>query len=197
MKTTGIFGGSFAPFHRGHLALATSVIRQRLAEEVWVLPCRRNPLKSEVDLPDIKRLQLIEKAIEYAESRNPELKGKIRISDIELQMPEPSYTIDTMKALEARYPDHRFRLIIGGDSLENFDRWKESDRLMADYTPIVYPRPGFKVSEAENVTVIENEPAFGVSSSEIRETLRRGVLPLEEMPWLRPDDDILEYYKKD
>ena len=105
-KTIGILGGSFNPVHAGHMMLASYLSQWGYVDEVWLTLSPRNPLKEPGDLlPDMKRLSMLNIAVKGA--------TKIDICDIELTMPKPSYTINTLELLRERYPDYKFKLIIG------------------------------------------------------------------------------------
>jgi nicotinate-nucleotide adenylyltransferase len=97
------------------------------------------------------------------------------VSDIELHMPRPSYTIDTIKQLQVKYPQHEFRLIIGQDNLENFTRWKDYQTLVDVFGLLVYPRFGAKpspLSAHPNVSIVE-APLVDISATFIRDRIRR------------------------
>ncbi|MCD8079432.1 MAG: nicotinate-nucleotide adenylyltransferase [Bacteroides sp.] len=166
---TGIFGGSFNPIHIGHLALANYLCEFGGLDELWFLVSPRNPLKVEEGLLEEQvRLDLVQRAIgEYP---------KFRASDVEFTLPRPSYTIYTLDKLKEMYPDREFVLIIGSDNWLLFDRWFEADRLLRENRILIYPRPGFPV-DAESLpqqVSLADSPVFEISSTFIREALRRG-----------------------
>lgn len=166
--TTGLFFGSFNPIHNGHLGLARYLLAHHNCDEIWfvVSPC--NPFKVNQELlPEEQRLQLVQAAI----AGTPQLKT----CDIEFNLPRPSYTIDTLHQLSARYPDRIFTLIIGADNLQEFHRWKNYRELLAQYPVLVYPREGYDISDIHlpNVT-LTNAPLFPVSSTEIRRKVAAG-----------------------
>ncbi len=106
---TGIFSGSFNPLHIGHLALANYLCEYEGLDEVWFLVTPHNPLKEEDELmDDTFRLKLVQLAI----AGYP----KFKASDIEFNLPRPSYTIHTLDKLKETYPDREFHLIIGSDN---------------------------------------------------------------------------------
>lgn len=166
---TGIFGGSFNPIHIGHLALANYLCEYEGLDELWFMLSPQNPLKQHSELlPDDLRFSMIEACIkEYA---------KFHASDIELNMPRPSYTINTMDFLKRTYPDRSFCIVIGSDNWLSFPRWKEGERLIAENDIIIYPRPGYPVNESslpENVHLTQ-APLLDISSSFIRQSLKEG-----------------------
>ena len=167
-KVVGVFGGSFAPVHEGHIGVACEVIRRSLADEVWMIPCRRNPLKETVALPDDMRLGLLRKAIAEAEERE-NLHHRLRLELIELSMPDPSFTWQTMEALRAKYPDYDFRLVIGADSYLNFTKWAKHDWLAQQFRPIVFPRPGYEIHDVNPCfTLMTGVREYDISSTRLR-----------------------------
>ena len=170
----GIFGGSFDPVHRGHLAVAEAALRECGLDEVWMMMSPENPLKSGRDMaPDADRLNMLRIAVEEVA---PDCRGRIQASDFECGLSRPSYTVDTLRALSRRYPDCRFRLIVGEDNLEKFHLWREPETILRDYGLIVYPRAGegnksatVESKEAsEFVYILEGVRLYPVSSTAIR-----------------------------
>ena len=129
----GIFGGSFNPIHLGHTALAAYICEQGLVDEVWLMVSPQNPLKRDFTLLDEnERLTMAQMAV----TPYPMLKA----SDFEFNLPRPSYTYHTLKALREAYPDHEFSLIIGEDNWQNFHRWYRGEDIARETRIIVYPR---------------------------------------------------------
>lgn len=170
-ETIGILGGSFNPVHPGHLMLASYLVQWGYVRQVWLTISPQNPLK-EADglIPDTKRLAMLNLATKGARG--------IDVCDIELSMPVPSYTVDTLDLLARRYPDKKFTLIIGSDNWAIFDRWREGGRILDTYGVIVYPRPGYPVSQQEarsvmGMTLVE-APTVNISSTFIRRSIAEG-----------------------
>lgn len=131
---TGILGGSFNPPHRGHLALARSVLDQGLADQVVLVPAAAPPHKktpSEADAPT--RLEMA--SLLAGED------DRIFVDDLELRRVGPSYTIDTLRELSAKHPDDSFRLIIGSDMAKIFATWREYRSILELAPPLVAERP--------------------------------------------------------
>lgn len=156
--------------HEGHLAVARGVLDAGLAEEVWMLPCRQNPLKGHApEYSDAERLALIEEAVGRLEKEGKAREGAIKVCDIELGMPAPSYTSATLRELARRHPDHEFRIVVGADSYLGFGKWKDSEWIERNFAPIVYPRPGYEISEARpGWTLLRDVPQIDISSTQIR-----------------------------
>lgn len=167
-KTIGILGGSFNPVHSGHMMLASYLSQWGYVDEVWLTLSPRNPLKEPGDLlPDMKRLAMLNIAVKGAVG--------IDICDIELTMPKPSYTINTLEVLRERYPEYKFKLIIGSDNWRIFDQWRASRRILDEFGVIVYIRPGYPVDRrhVDGLEVVE-APMIDVSSTFIRDAIARG-----------------------
>ncbi len=167
-KTIGILGGSFNPVHAGHMMLASYLSQWGYVDEVWLTLSPRNPLKEPGDLlPDMKRLSMLNIAVKGA--------TKIDICDIELTMPKPSYTINTLELLRERYPDYKFKLIIGSDNWRIFDQWRDAQRILDEFGVIVYLRPGYPVEQRHLVGLeVVDAPMMNVSSTFIRDAIARG-----------------------
>ena len=207
MKKIAVFGGSFSPVHKGHMAVAAGILSEGLADEVWMIPCKRNPLKdNSPQISDDLRFELMEKAVEYTVRTDGIQPDRIRISDVELQMPAPSYTYKTLQYLQKTHPDSEFRLAVGADSLEKFSQWKNSKWIRENFQFIVYPRPGTEIERSlSGITYLDNMKRVGVSSTEIRESLQRGEQGekdkieenvLEGMPWLKDDEKLKNRLKQ-
>ena len=165
----GLFFGSFNPIHIGHVAIAKFMAEETDLDQVWLVVSPHNPLKDKKSLGDArKRLQVVKKAI----GRNP----GIKVSDIEFKLPQPSYTIHTLRALKGKYPQHKFVLIIGEDNLAGLSKWKDYRKILAAHSVYVYPRfdsASSGLRHSKNVTVF-NAPQIDVSSTFIRKEIRKG-----------------------
>lgn len=164
----GVFGGSFNPVHCGHTMLASWLAQFTQLQQVWMLLSPENPLKVHGAAGETHRMNMLRMAI----GNDPLLKP----CDIELHLPRPSYTIHTLRELRQLYPQYRFRLIIGSDNWQIFDQWRDHDELLRDFTPIIYPRPGYDIDPTTlppGVTLV-NAPVVDVSSTMIRQAIADG-----------------------
>lgn len=169
-ETIGIMGGSFNPVHIGHLMLAQYICNWGYADKVWLTLSPQNPLKSMAEMmPDMKRLSMLTKATKEAHD--------IETCDIELSMPRPSYTIDTLDTLAHRYPSKKFKLIVGSDNWAIFRKWKDWERILDDYGVIVYPRLDHPVTDdydcLDGVEFID-APVIDISSTFVRRAIAEG-----------------------
>ncbi|MDR2138862.1 MAG: nicotinate-nucleotide adenylyltransferase [Tannerella sp.] len=168
-KRVGIFSGSFNPVHIGHLALANWLCEYDGTDEIWFLVTPQNPLKETKELMDFRRrFEWVRKAV----AGYP----KFRVSDFESTLPRPSYTVRTLRALRASFPDCLFHLIVGADNWENITQWKDAEALLAEFPLHIYPRRGYDPilpSPPAQVRMVQ-APLLEISSSFIREALGQG-----------------------
>lgn len=164
----GIFGGSFNPIHKGHVAIGRTMLRAVGLDEVWYMVSPHNPLKESADLLDeAVRLRIVSKTLEGEHG--------LRAVDYEFSLPRPSYTWNTLQHLHADYPDDEFVLIIGGDNWEKFSKWAHSDDILATHNIAVFPREGSCVprEHPSNVTFV-SVPTVDVTSTMLRGMVSRG-----------------------
>ena len=164
---TALLGGTFNPLHNGHIAIARSVLEQRLADEVWILVTPCNPWKKDQDLPDDRlRYEMVAQAVKDMEG--------IHASDYEFKLDKPSYTANTLRHISADYPDRKFILTIGADNWVKFNEWREYDFILANYPIIVYPRKGYPIENLpQNITLLDC-PLMDISSTQIRQMVKEG-----------------------
>jgi nicotinate-nucleotide adenylyltransferase len=163
----GLYFGSFNPIHNGHLIIAQFMLNQAGLDEVWFVVSPQNPLKSAKDLfPENDRLKMVELAIGSH--------TKIKNCNIEFSLSRPSYTANTLKALGDKYPDYEFELIMGTDTLQHLDKWKDYELILMNYKILSYQREGSLGGEfAKNQKVkIYKAPAIQLSATYIRGLLR-------------------------
>lgn len=163
----GLYFGSFNPIHIGHLIIAEAVLERAHLDEIWFVVSPQNPLKeNKTLLHEFDRYDMVRMAIDE--------NIRFRVSDIEFHMPKPSYTIDTLTYLGEKHTNHRFKLIIGGDNLAIFPKWKNSDKIIENFGLIVYPRPGSKnvdLQKHPNVQFIK-APLIDISATYIRKCIK-------------------------
>lgn len=169
MKRTALFFGSFNPIHVGHLIIANTMLQQEGIDEVWLVVSPQNPLKERTTLlADHHRLQMAQQAVED--------NYRLRVCDIEMHLPVPSYTVVTLAALAEKHPGREFCLVMGSDNLATLHRWRNHEYLLENYRLMVYPRPGSEQCKLRNhpsVTMVD-VPMMDISSSYIRQQIAAG-----------------------
>lgn len=172
----GLFGGSFDPVHNGHLAAARRAREAGELDAVVFIPAAVSPLKvGRMVAPDEDRLAMLRLAIAD--------EAAFSVSDYEIAKAGVSYTIDTVRHFEAAWPDARFILIIGADSLATLHRWREARALVDRCEILTLARPGWTVDcvpgfdeavAARLLAGVVADFSQDVSSSEVRRRLAAG-----------------------
>lgn len=200
-----VYSGSFNPLHIGHLAIIRHMIDEAGFDCVYLIVSPKNPLKDSISSDSgRKRFEAAKEAVarhfhndienrDGSEGRNPSEAncgkieehslGKVYVDDIELNMPEPHYTIRTLDALSEREPGNKFTLVIGADNLAGIRRWRDYRRILTDYGAAVFPRQGYDLEQIREDLLTE-DPSYliyileadmvNISSSAIREAEARG-----------------------
>lgn len=182
-KNTGLFFGSFNPIHTGHLIIANYILEYGGLDEVWFVISPLSPMKSKHTLlANHHRLALVNTATED--------NLRLKACNIEFGLPEPSYTVVTLAALSEKYPYMNFSIIMGSDNLQTFDKWRNYEHILNNYSIIVYPRLDFdggKFKKHASVKWID-APLMQISSSFIRQALK----DKKSIKYLVPDK-VLDY----
>ena len=148
---------------------------------VYLIVSPKNPLKDSISSDS--GTARYNAAVEAVNRHFTEEKAKVKVDDIELNMPEPHYTIRTLDELRKREPNVTFTLIMGADNLASIRRWKDYSRILSEYGVAVFPREGDDLIKIKQDLLNENPaykiqlldaPLVTVSSSEIREGLAQG-----------------------
>ena len=182
MKRIGIFGGTFNPIHMGHMIMAEKVCHNHHLSKILFIPAYIPPHKYVKDLTEAHhRYQMIKAVI----SGN----SKFEVSDLEIMREGKSYTIDTVQEILDHYgKDCEVFLIMGADSLNELELWKNIKRLSQLCHFVIVNRPGFNTGASARLVEIigsnnildmerleiEIDPV-GISSTDIRKRLNDGV----------------------
>jgi nicotinate-nucleotide adenylyltransferase len=169
-RRVAVFGGSFNPPHRGHQQLVALLLERDLADEVWVVPVYDHPFGKEL-APFEDRLAMCRLAF------SP-LGPRVRVTDVERDLGGPSYTVRTLSELRRHLAtgDELF-LVVGADALPETESWRDFERVRELAGLLVVPRQGLP---GEGTLDLPAPP--GVSSSEVRERLGRGLEVTDLVP---------------
>ena len=189
----GLFFGSFNPIHIGHLVIANHMVEYSDLDQVWFVVTPHSPFKKKSSLLDnYQRLEMVYRATkDYT---------KLKPSDIEFNLPQPNYTINTLVHLQEKYPTHEFALIMGEDNLKSFHKWKNYELILENHHLYVYPR----ISTQKDTTQFDDHkkihtikaPIMELSSTFIRKAIKSGknvqpMLPQHVWEYL----DEMNFYK--
>ncbi|MFK7900022.1 MAG: nicotinate (nicotinamide) nucleotide adenylyltransferase [Cyclobacteriaceae bacterium] len=166
-KKVGLFFGSFNPVHIGHLIIANTIAQNSDLDSVQFIVSPQNPFKKQSGLAhEHDRLMMIEDAIEGIDH--------LSVSDVEFNMPKPSYTIDTLTYLSDKNPKNEYVLLMGQDNLTHFHKWKNYESILDLHRIYVYPRPHVKGSsfdKHEKITLLD-VPLLDISATHIRKQVK-------------------------
>ena len=160
---TGLLGGSFDPVHLGHLIAADRAAEALGLGRVLFIPCARQPLKANGPVASgAHRQAMLERAIAGHTG--------FAVDALELARPgpEPSYTVDTLRALRARCPEERFVLLLGADAAVDLPRWRAVEEVARLAEVAVLTRPGAPEVASGLVRHVVATPAIEISASDIR-----------------------------
>lgn len=168
----GLYFGSFNPIHIGHLIIANYMAEHSDLSEVWFVVTPHNPFKKKASLLDnYQRLEMV-----YLATKDYD---KLKPSNIEFNLPQPSYTINTLTYLQEKYPEKEFALIMGEDNLKGFHKWKNYELILENHHIYVYPRisNGHTDTQFNNHKKIHtiNAPVMELSSTYIRNAIKDGM----------------------
>ncbi|HET8837742.1 MAG TPA: nicotinate (nicotinamide) nucleotide adenylyltransferase [Flavobacteriaceae bacterium] len=170
-KKIGLYFGTFNPIHVGHLIIANHMVEFSDLDEVWFVVTPHNPLKKKKTLlEDHHRLAMVRVAVENY--------PKLQASNVEFDLPQPNYTVNTLAYLEEKYPKQHFCLIMGEDNLKGFQKWKNYEVILNRYSIYVYPRisEGIVETQFDNHEKIKkvDAPIIELSSTFIRKGIKSG-----------------------
>ena len=183
-----VYSGSFNPLHIGHLAIIRHLIEVAGFDMVYLIVSPKNPLKDGISSDTgLDRYNAAVEAVYRHFSNDAETGSsancKVLVDDIELNMPEPHYTIRTLRALQEREPQNKFTLVMGADNLADIRRWREYEDILKEFGAAVFPRKGTDLDKVKvdllnedheyKITLL-NAEMVDISSTIIREASASG-----------------------
>ncbi|HET6722632.1 MAG TPA: nicotinate (nicotinamide) nucleotide adenylyltransferase [Chitinophagaceae bacterium] len=187
----GLYFGSFNPIHIGHLIIANHVLNETNIERIWFIVSPQNPLKkSNSLLNEFDRLHMVRLAVQDD--------NRMKCSDIEFNLSRPSFTTNTLAFLSEKYPEHKFSIIMGSDSYQNLDKWKNFETIVSNYPIYVYKRDGHEINKFWNhEPTILNAPLIQVSATQIRDQIKAGKSIRYLVPEIvREEIETRKFYKQ-
>lgn len=174
----GLFGGSFDPVTRAHIAVAQSALSYGKLDDIVFVPTKKNPLKPHGPVAsDDDRVRMLELALSEAYAKH------LWISDIELQRPPPSFSCTTVQEVKGLLPESEISFVFGSDILPALSRWHKVDELFRLLDGVVcvervgFPRDlinGLAIPAETKEMLLAGflEASIPSSSTEVREILR-------------------------
>lgn len=186
---TALLGGSFDPFHLGHLHIARCILELSAVSRVVFLPSGKHNFKADtIHLSFVKRLELIQQAI----------KGEtaMEVWDEDSADKGSGYTADLMKRLYQKHPNTPFCFVIGSDNLAKLSQWKHFEWLCPNVEFLLLPRPDYdhnhevtKLLKLKSLAI----PLCSISSSDIRSKIAGGHSIKGLVPEVIMDDCVRLY----
>lgn len=187
----GLYFGSFNPIHNGHLIIANFLLNETDISKIWFVVSPRNPFKKSIGLlNEYDRLHLTRLAIQDD--------IRMKASDVEFSLPKPSYTSNTLSYLAEKYTEDNFSIIMGSDSFQNINKWKNFEFIINNYPICVYKRQGFEIKKTFGADLkLLDSPLLEISATQIREYIKnkksiRYLVPES----VREEIETRQFYKK-
>ena len=138
MDKVAIFGGTFDPIHLGHTACVRHLVEKMNFSKVFLIPTSKNPLKVKEDpVQKEKRLNMIKLAL-------ADFPDSIIVDESELQREEPAYTEETLQNYLEEFDSQQVYLVMGVDTFESFDQWKNYEKILESVNLLVLSRPPYQ-----------------------------------------------------
>lgn len=167
----GLFFGTFNPIHIGHLIIANHLAEHSKLDQIWLVVTPQSPFKvKQTMLDNYQRYEMVYLATKDYDQLQP--------CDIEFNLLQPNYTINTLTYLQEKHPKHQFSLIMGEDNLKSFHKWKNYELILENHHIYCYPR----LSDGKVETQFEGHPnihyvkapIIELSSTFIRQNIKKG-----------------------
>ncbi len=203
-----LLGGTYNPPHRGHIKAGLDALNEIGVERLGLLPCKLPPHKTVPETSSAHRLSMLELACEDDK--------RLYVEPLELSLPAPSYTVNTLRHLRAKHPDTRLFFLLGEDSLYNLPTWYEWQSLTDYCHIIVMRRPDTAASispqlgewlakrQCQSVDPLHQQTSgliystasqdYPVSSTRLRELIATDIDNTDVSYWLNPA--VLHYIKQ-
>lgn len=189
----GFFGGSFDPVHYGHLKTARAVKKELGLQQLFLMPCRVPVHKDVLHFSNQQRLDMLNLAL-------------MEFNDLQIDMREinrqsPSYTIETLKHIKSDYPNEEIFLIIGQDSFDTLETWKDYQKFNDYASVVVLPRTYNNQVLRRDITNVyfAKTPIIDISSTQVQSILSEatsiGKINSQKLSGLL-SENIIQYIQK-
>ncbi|MEN9749524.1 MAG: hypothetical protein RL149_602 [Actinomycetota bacterium] len=182
----GVMGGTFDPIHHGHLVAASEVAAAFNLDQVIFVPTGQPWQKANVTNSEDRYLMTV-----IATASNP----RFNVSRVDIDRDGPTYTVDTLRDIQAAYPDADVFFITGADAITQILAWKDVEQLWGAAKFVAVTRPGHAMqlpaSAPEGSIEVLEIPALSISSTNIRERASNG-----EPVWYLVPDGVVQYINK-
>lgn len=182
----GVMGGTFDPIHHGHLVAASEVAAALGLDEVIFVPTGEPPQKPNVTNSEDRYLMTV-----IATASNP----RFNVSRVDIDRDGPTYTVDTLRDIQAEHPGAELFFISGADAITQILSWKDFDELWKAAKFVAVSRPGHTMQlpdlAPEGAIEVLEVPALSISSTDVRERAANG-----EPVWYLVPDGVVQYINK-
>ncbi len=189
----GFFGGSFDPVHYGHLKTAYAIKKELRLKQLFLMPCKAPVHKDALHFSNQQRLDMLNLAlVEF---------NDLQIDRREIDRQSPSYTIETLKHIKQDYPNEKIFLIIGQDSFNALNTWKDYQKFNDYVQLVVLPRSSDSQITNTHISNVyfAKTPFIDISSTQVRSILSDatsiGKIDSQKLSGLVPDN-IIQYIQK-
>ena len=164
----GLLGGAFDPVHKGHLSIAQAAYETLHLDQVFFVASAHPPHRKTPSTPFEQRIEMLRLAVQNIKWA--------QVSEIEKDLPAPTYTLSVLKALSASLPTNvQWFLIIGSDNYQQFKTWNRWQELLELSQLVIYPRDSENLELDPEVPAIALKmPILTLSSTKIRQALNTG-----------------------
>lgn len=149
----GLYGGTFDPIHNGHTHVISELLERKIVDHILLIPAGEPRLRDSAPrATGAQRRAMCQLAVNDLPL---DIRSKIAVNPIEVLRMGPSYTIDTVEAVQQSYPDDEIVLIVGSDAAEKIDQWHRVDELLTMVTLEIIARPGYSSDSARDIDAID------------------------------------------
>jgi nicotinate-nucleotide adenylyltransferase len=186
-----LYGGTFDPFHSGHLAIIEQLFAGNHCRHLHVVPAGQAPGKDKPIVSAAHRLAMVEAGLTLLPA---DMRRRIEVETMETRREGPTYTVDTLEILVRQYPHDTWRLVLGADAWAGHAIWRRPERILELATPLVFARedqiPAQDSAEGDPAIHVRDF-AVPISATRIRDVLHGSQDALSMLP-----SPVLTYIRK-